>query len=126
LYSSTFFSVAVEHVAGLEAAVNAQDAVQNLPGFAAVTMPAFISAMLAVPVATLALWRARLVAWWIPLVAAAAFLGPNILPRQAIGGFSVMAVGMLAVGWALWQIPVIAWYGTDPSDELDAARNAQR
>jgi hypothetical protein len=53
----------VEHVAGLEAAVNAEGAVEKLPGFAAVTVPAFISAILAVPVASLALWRARLVAW---------------------------------------------------------------
>jgi hypothetical protein len=120
-----YFSVAVAHVAGLEAAVNARDAVQKLPGFAAVTVPAFISSMLAVPVASLALWRARLVAWWLPLVAAAAFLGPNILPGPAIGAFSVMAVGLLVVGWALWRIPVVAWYGTDPSDQLDAARNAQ-
>jgi hypothetical protein len=120
-----YFSVAVEHVAGLEAAVNAEGAVEKLPGFAAVTVPAFISAILAVPVASLALWRARLVAWWIPLVAAAAFLGPNFLPGLAIVAFSVMAVGMLVVGWALWRIPVVAWYGTDPSDQLDAARNAQ-
>jgi hypothetical protein len=120
-----YFSVAVEHVAGLEAAVNAEGAVEKLPGFAAVTVPAFISAILAVPVATLALWRARLVAWWAPLVAAAAFLGPNILPGPAIVAFSVMAAGMLVVGWALWRIPVSVWYGTDPSDHLDAARNAQ-
>jgi hypothetical protein len=90
-----------------------------------VTVPAFISAILAVPVASLALWRVRLVAWWIPLVAVAAFLGPNFLPGPAIVAFSVMAVGMLVVGWALWRIPVVAWYGTDPSDQLDAARNAQ-
>jgi len=120
-----YFSVAVEHVAGLEAAVNAQGAVEKLPGFAAVTVPAFISAILAVPVASLALWRARLVAWWIPLVAAAAFLGPNFLQGPAIVAFSVMAVGMLVVGWALWRIPVVAWYGTDPSEQLGAARNAQ-
>jgi hypothetical protein len=120
-----YFSVAVEHVAGLEAAVNAEGAVEKLPGFAAVTVPAFISAILAVPVASLALWRARLVAWWIPLVAAAAFLGPNFLPGPAIVAFSVMAVGMLVVGWALWRIPIVAWYGTDPSDQLDAARNTQ-
>jgi hypothetical protein len=79
-----YFDVAVEHAAGLEAAVNAGDAVEKLPGFAAVTVPAFISAILAVPVATLALWRARLVAWWIPLVAAAALLGPNFLPGPAM------------------------------------------
>jgi hypothetical protein len=83
-----------------------------------------ISSFLAVPVATLALWRARLVAWWLPLVAAAAFLGLTFLPG-AILAFSVMAVGMLIVGWALWRIPAVAWYGPDASDQIIAARNAQ-
>ena len=49
-----YFSVAVVHTAGLEATVNAEDAVEKLPGFAALSAPAFISAILAVPVATLA------------------------------------------------------------------------
>jgi hypothetical protein len=120
-----YFSVAVAQVAGLEAAVNAEDAVEKLPGLGALTAPALISSILAVPMATLALWRARLVAWWLPLVAAAAFLGPNFLPGPAIIAFSVMAVGMLIVGWALWRIPAVAWYGSNPADQLDAARNAQ-
>jgi hypothetical protein len=120
-----YFSVAVVHVAGLEVAVQVEDAVQNLPGFAALSAPAFISSILAVPVATLALWRARLVAWWIPLVAAAASLGPNFLPGPAIGTFSVLAGGMLIVGWALWRIPAVVWYGNNPSDQLDAAHNTQ-
>jgi len=72
-----YYDVAVVHVAGLEAAVTAGDAIEKLPGFAALSAPAFVSAILAVPVATLALWRARLVAWWIPVVAAAAPLAPN-------------------------------------------------
>jgi hypothetical protein len=114
-----YFSVAVVH------AVNAEAAVEKLPGFAALSVPAFITSILAVPVATLALWRARLVAWWIPLVAATGPLAPNFLPGPAIVMFSVGAVCMLIVGWALWRIPVAAWYGTDPSDQLDAARNTQ-
>jgi hypothetical protein len=120
-----YFSVAVEHVAGLDAAVNAEGAVENLPGFAALSVPAFISSILAVPVATLALWRARLVAWWIPLVAAAAPFAPNFLPGPAIVTFSVGAVSGLILAWALWRIPAVAWYGTNPSDQLDAAPSAQ-
>jgi hypothetical protein len=120
-----YYEVAVVQVAGLEAAVNAGDAIEKLPGFAALSVSAFISSILAVPVATLALWRARLVAWWIPLAAAAAFLGPNFLPGPGIFTFSVAAVGMLIVAWALWRIPAVVWYGPDASDQLDAARNAQ-
>jgi hypothetical protein len=118
-----YFSVAVAQVAGLAAAVNASDVAEKLPGFAAVTAPAFISSILAVPVAALALWRARLVAWWLPLVAAAALIGPNFLPGPAIVAFSVMAVGMVIVGWALWRIPAVAWFGPNPSDQRDAERS---
>jgi hypothetical protein len=75
-------------------------------------------------VATLALWRTRLVAWWLTLVAATGSLGPTFLPDAMIS-FSVMVVGMLIVGWALSRIPAVAWYGPDASDQLDAARNAQ-
>jgi hypothetical protein len=120
-----YYDVAVVHVAGLEAAVNAGDAIEKLPGFAALSAPAFVSAILAVPVATLALWRARLVAWWIPVVAAAAPLAPNFLPGPAIVTFSVLAVGMLIIAWALWRIPAAVWYGNNPSAQLDAAHNDQ-
>ena len=120
-----YYDVAVVQTAGLEAAVNAGDAIEKLPGFAALLVPVFIPAILAVPVATLALWRARLVAWWIPLVAAAGSLVPNFLPGPEIVTFSVLAVGGLIVAWALWRVPVAAWYGTDPSEQLDAARTTQ-
>ena len=120
-----YYDVAVVKTAGLEAAVNAGDAVEKLPGFAALLVPVFIPAMLAVPVATLALWRARLVAWWIPLVAAAGSLVPNFLPGPEIVTFSVLASCGLILAWALWRIPAVAWYGPDLSDQLDAARNAQ-
>jgi hypothetical protein len=120
-----YFDVAVVHTAGLEAAVNAGDAIEKLPGFAALSVPVFISSILAVPVATLALWRAGLVAWWIPVVAAAGPLAPNFLPGPAIATFSVGAVSTLILAWALWRIPAVAWYGPDASDQLDAARNAQ-
>jgi hypothetical protein len=120
-----YYDVAVEHVAGLEAAVKAGDAVEKLPGFTALSVPALISAILAVPVATLALWRAGVVAWWLPLVTATTSVGMFFLPAPAIVTFSVLAVSSLIVGWALWRIPAVAWYGSNPSDQLDAARSAQ-
>jgi len=118
-----YFSVAVAHVAGLEAAVNADD------GSEASRFRRRDSTCLHLVDAGGAggdagLVPPRLVSWWLPLVAAAAFLGPTFLPGPMIS-FAVMAVGMLVVGWVLWRIPVVAWYGTDPSDQLDAARNAQ-
>ena len=43
------------------------------------------------PARTLARW---FVAWWLPVVAAATFLAPNLLPGWLLG-FSIMAAGML-------------------------------
>jgi hypothetical protein len=121
LVLSDYLTVAVEHVAGLDTAVDAQNEVESLPGFTLLVAPAFLSSLLAVPVATLALWRAGLARLWLPFVAAAAFLGPNFIP-EAMLGFSVMAVGMLVVGWALWRIPTTTWYGVDRSERAGATQ----
>jgi hypothetical protein len=75
--------------------------------------------MLAMPVATLALWRAGLVPWWLPVVAAATFLAPNVIPGWLIG-FSMMAAGMLAVAWALSRIPADVCHPQIGSQQIDA------
>jgi hypothetical protein len=113
-----YFTVGVEHVAGLETAFASQNEVEKLPGFIALVAPAFLSSMLAVPLATVAMWRAGLAAWWLPLVVTVGFLGPNVIPGWMVG-FTVMAVAMLVLGWALWRIPVAVWYGTAASDAAD-------
>jgi hypothetical protein len=115
-----YFGVGVEHVAGVEVAFNSQTAAEELPGFTVLMVPAFLTSLLAIPVATLALWRAGLVAWWLPVVTAATFLAPNLLPGWLIG-FSLMAAGMLTVAWALWRIPEDVWHPRSGSDPLSAA-----
>ena len=123
LVLTDYMLVGVEHAAGLDAAFNAQEATENLPGFTALAVPAFLASMLAVPIATLALWRAGLVPWWLPVVAAATFLAPNFLPGWLIG-FSVMAAGMLTVAWALWRIPEELWHTRSGSDPIGTTRPA--
>jgi hypothetical protein len=111
-----YFSVGVEQVAGVDVAFDGQTAAEGLPGFAVLIAPAFVTSLLAVPVALLALWRAGLVAWWLPVMSAATFLAPNVLPGWLLG-FSIMAAGMLTVAWALWRIPEDVWHprsGSDP------------
>ncbi len=109
LVLTDYVLVGVEHAAGLDAAFASQTATESLPGFAALTAPGAIASFLAVPVATLALWRAGLVRWWAPVVAAATFLAPNLIPVWFIG-FPVMAAGMLTVAWALSRIPAEVWH----------------
>jgi hypothetical protein len=117
LVLTDYVLVGVEHVAGLDAAADANAATENLPGFTALGVPAIIASLLAVPVATLALWRAGLVRWWLPIVAAATFLAPNVLPGWLIG-FSVMAAGMLTVAWALSRIPEHVWHADSGSEPI--------
>jgi hypothetical protein len=116
-----YFSVGVEDVAGVEVAFSGQTAAEKLPGFAVLTVPAFVTSLLAIPVATLGLWRAGLAAWWLPVVATATFVAPNLVPGWLIG-FSLMAAGMLTVAWALWRIPEDVWHprtGSDPAGVSD-------
>jgi hypothetical protein len=115
-----YMLVGVEHVAGLDAAFDAGAATENLPGFTALAVPAVVASLLAVPVATLALWRAGLVRWWLPIVAVATFLVPHLLPGWLIG-FSVMAAGMLTVAWALSRIPESLWHAESGSEPIGAA-----
>jgi hypothetical protein len=89
-------SVGVAQVAWVDVAFDGQTAAEGLPGFAALMAPAFVTSLLAVPVALLALWRAGLVAWCLPVMSAATFLAPNFLPGW-LDGFSIMAAGMLTV-----------------------------
>ena len=119
LVLTDYVLVGVEHVAGLDAAVNAEAATEGLPGFTALGVPAILASVLAVAVATLALWRAGLVRWWLPVVAAATFLAPNLLPGWLIG-FSVMAAGMLTVAWALSRIPENVWHPGSRSELIGA------
>jgi hypothetical protein len=117
LVLTDYVLVGVEHAAGLDAAVAAEAATENLPGFTALAVPAVLASVLAVPVAVLALWRAGLVPWWLPVVAAATFLAPNVIPGWLIG-FSMMAAGMLSVAWALSRIPEDVWHTRSVSDPV--------
>ena len=122
LVLTDYVLVGVEHVAGLDAASNVDAATENLPGFTALAVPAVLASVLAVPVAALALWRAGLVRWWLPIVAAATFLAPNVLPGW-IAGFSVMAAGMLTVARALSRIPANLWHADSGSELVGATDN---
>jgi hypothetical protein len=120
LVLTDYVLVGVEHVAGLDAASKIDAATENLPGFTALAVPAILASVLAVPVAALALWRAGLVRWWLPIVATATFLAPNVIPGWLLG-FSVMAAGMLTVAWALSRIPEHVWDAESSSEPISSA-----
>jgi hypothetical protein len=107
-----YLGVATVNVAGVETAFQASEEVENLPGFTALIVPAFLASLLALPVAVVATWRARLVPWWTAAAVAAAFLLLllDVIPWARLS-FGIHALAMLALAYALWRIPPAVWHG---------------
>jgi hypothetical protein len=78
--------------------------------FLAIVIPAFVSSVLALPVALAALWRAGLVHWGMVTGAVIAAIAPNVAPTWWLG-FGVNLVWMLVVAYLLWRLPMSAWTG---------------
>jgi hypothetical protein len=108
-----FASVATHLSSGQEAVAAMEDEMDGLGWFLAVVIPAFLTSILALPVAVAALWRARLVPGYLPVVAVVAALAPNVAPTWWLG-FGINAVWMLVLAYFLARIPVGTWFGGLP------------
>jgi hypothetical protein len=104
-----YHDVATAHIAGVEVAAAASDQVGNLPGFLPIIVPALVSAVLALPLATIGAWRARLLPGWVPLALLASMIGMTMVPARI--GFGLLTIAMAGVAYALWQIPAHRWFG---------------
>lgn len=90
------------------AAVDAE--MEGMVWFIALVMPAFVAAVLALPIAVTALWRAGLVPGALAVAAALTAVAMNVAPTWWLG-FTINAVFMLVVAYHLARIPLTAWYG---------------
>ena len=105
-----FTSVAANLATDLDTAVAIDDQLGELPYFLAIVIPAFLAAVLALPVAVTAMWRAGLFPSYLPVIAVLAALAPNVAPTWWLG-FGVNAIWMLTLAYFLARIPLITWYG---------------
>jgi len=78
------------------------------PAFVFLVIPAFVSAMFALPLAVAAMWRAGLFHWGVAVAAVAAAMAPNVAPTWWLG-FGVNLVWMMALGYLLWRLPLPVW-----------------
>lgn len=109
-----FAGISTVEVVGLDTAAEIQKHTDTLTWFGIAAAPAFISSLLALPLAALAMWRGRLLPLWVALTVTFAFIGVNAIPN-ALVGFAVVMVALLVLAWALWRIPRDAWSGRDLS-----------
>jgi hypothetical protein len=104
-----YVTVAAANVTDVDTAYAIEQEVETLPGFTAALVPAFLSSMLAIPLAGLALWRARLAPWWLVPALVVGFVAPNVIEARV--GFTVTAVALLLLAWVLARIPPERWHG---------------
>ena len=115
-----FTTVAAALSSDLDAAVAVEQQMNELGWFLAIVIPAFLSAMLALPIALAALWRGGLVPGYVPAAAVATTLAMQFSPTWWIG-FGLNALMMLAVAYFLSRIPAQVWYGERPDRVRPAA-----
>lgn len=115
-----FPAVATALSTDLDAAVAMEDQLGQMPYFILIALPAFVSAVIALPVAVAALWRAGLVPGYMVAIAVLAALAPNVAPTWWLG-FGINAVWMVAVAVILARIPLAHWYGEVPDGRSASA-----
>jgi hypothetical protein len=121
LVTLDFFGVAAVNAAGLDVAEQINDEVGKLPFFVALVVPAWLASMLALPLATLAMWRAGLLHWAVPLAVTVGLLGG----AEALGGilgFAILAAAQVFLSVALWRMPGDAWHAHRPAEATAPAR----
>ncbi|QZY28933.1 hypothetical protein [Nocardioides coralli] len=104
-----FTSVATVLATDLETSALVDAELEALPYFIAVIIPAFLTSVLALPLAVVALWRAGLFPGFMALLALPAAVAPNVMPTWWLA-FGTNAVWMLAVAYFLARVPEQHWY----------------
>lgn len=105
-----FTAVAAAVGADLDTAAAIEDQLGQMGWFLAIVIPAFLSAMVALPLGLAALWRGGLVPGSVPVAAVATTLAMQFGPAWWVG-FGLNAFMMLAVAYFLARIPTETWYG---------------
>ena len=106
-----FTTVATSLTADLDTAVAMEEQMGEMGWFLVIVVPAFLSAMIALPLALAAMWRAGLVPGLLPLAFVVTTAAMQFTPVWWIG-FGANALVMLAVAYFLARIPASTWFGT--------------
>lgn len=100
LLIADFYDSAIGQVAGAATTERVNDAMQAMWGMAAIALPGVIGALLALPIAALAAWRAGIIPVWAFAVASAA-VAVFILSGVTVWGATLMAVLFAVFAYAL-------------------------
>ena len=96
-----FYDIAIYGELGPQAWDAVNDRIEELPGATIMFLTGLLGFVLALPVAMLAAWRARLMPWWPALIVFLGFVAAQATP----GGFGLLvaAASLVALSYALWR-----------------------
>lgn len=99
---------AAAQVTDVDTAYAIEEQLGQNPAFVFLVIPAFLCVMVVVPLAVIAMWRARLVhgSFAVSGVLAAAAL--HVAPTWWLA-FGINLVWMMALGYVLWRLPLSLW-----------------
>lgn len=115
-----FYNLAISRAIGAQQAValaTHQDGV--LSGIALIALPSTIGMALGAILLSFAIWRARVVALWVPVVTTLGMLGLAVLATTfvpAVVSCVLVAAGMLAQAWALARTPDVVYASGGPRE----------
>jgi hypothetical protein len=98
-----FIDSAMGQTVGADAAVRVGEVAQGFWAFPVLAGPGFAGLMIALPLATIAAWRAGVLVWW-GAVAAVAAIGAFAVFGAMLLGNSILAVGFLVLSVALARL----------------------
>ena len=102
-----FTSTAAVRATDVDTAFAIEQQLGQMPAFILIVVPAMVSAMLALPLAVAAMWRAGLVHWGIVVASLVGMLSATVLPWYL--GFGLMMAWQLVLAWVLWRLPASVW-----------------
>lgn len=103
-------STAAAQVTDVDTAFAIEEQLGRSTAFLALVIPAFLSAVLALPAAVAAMWRAGLVHWGVAIAALLASVAPTAMPTWWLG-FGAHTAFMLLLAYLLWRLPLAVWTG---------------
>jgi hypothetical protein len=115
-----FYDLAISRAIGAHQAVALGTHQQGaLSGIAAIALPSTVGMTLGAILLAFAVWRARVVALWVPVVTTLGLLGLALLATTflpAVAACAMVTVGLVAQAWALARTPDVVYASGGPRD----------
>jgi hypothetical protein len=96
-----FYDSAVGQTFGADGALRVADAMGGMWALTVMVSSGVAGLLLCLPVACVAAWRARMVAWWVPVAVTAGIVGGFLVIGANVPGALVMAAGFVVLSVAL-------------------------